>query len=55
VGVAVALAHTFRLLTPYWVSGIALLALTLMLLPTVNNRTMAQAHQEAQPATEAVA
>lgn len=41
------LARNFGLPTPFWVSGVILLGLLLILLPIVNNRTMAQARQAA--------
>lgn len=46
------LARAFGLLAPYWLSALALLALGVVLLPVVNNRTMAQARQEALATTE---
>jgi hypothetical protein len=41
------LARLFGLLTPYWLSALALLILSIVLWPVVNNRTMAQARQVA--------
>jgi MFS family permease len=42
------LARGFGLLAPYWLCGGIMFALTLVLLPTINNRTMAQARLDAQ-------
>jgi MFS family permease len=42
------LAGSFGLLTPYWLSGAALLIMTIALVPIVNNRTMSEARQQAQ-------
>lgn len=42
------LARTFGLLTPYWLSAFALLLLSVVLLPTVNNRALAAARHAAE-------
>jgi MFS family permease len=42
------LARGFGLLAPYWLCGAIMFALTIILLPIVNNRTMAQARLDAQ-------
>jgi MFS family permease len=41
------LARNFGLLTPYWLSALAMLAIGIALFPAVNNRTMADARRAA--------
>lgn len=50
IGAAVGglLARSFGLLAPYWLSALVMLVLSIVLLPMINNRTMAAARQAAQ-------
>lgn len=41
------LARSFGLLAPYWLSALAMLALAVALLPTINNRSLAEARRAA--------